>query len=164
MLIALFAMVVIGYLQPNHFENLQEQTKESILEEIEGKNTFEVTFFIITNNLRSAGLSILLGIIFLPLLALAFNGYFIGAVLNSAVEEEGFLVLWKLLPHGVFEIPALCISFAFGLRIGLSWFREDKIENLKSTYKEGVTVFIYIIMPLLIIAGIIEGILIWSLE
>jgi stage II sporulation protein M len=164
LLLALFVVATVGYLQPNHFQSLQDQTRDSILEELEGKSAFEVTLFIIANNLRVAGLAILLGIILLPLFTLVVNGYFIGAVLNTAVNEEGFLVVWKLLPHGVFEIPALCIAFAFGLRIGVCWFKKDKIKNFKRTYMEGLIVFVCIVLPLIVVAGIVEGMLIWILQ
>jgi len=162
--LSLVIMSVIGYLAPSYLEEVVQESLDSLLEGVEDKTAVEVTIFIIANNLRSSFMSVLLGITFLPLFSLIFNGYFIGAILHFAVAEEGIFVTWKLLPHGIFEIPAICISLAFGLRIGLVWFRKDRIANFKKTYKEAFIVLVHIVLPLLIVAGLIEGTLYWMLS
>ena len=43
--------------------------------------------------------------------SIAFNGYVIGFILEKSVLIDGLGVLWKLVPHGIFELPAIFISF-----------------------------------------------------
>jgi stage II sporulation protein M len=76
------------------------------------------------------------------------------------VYEEGILVLWRLLPHGIFELPALFLSAGLGLRLGTFIFRKNKLKSLKNYLFESLRVFLFIIFPFLLIAAIIEGILI----
>ncbi|MBC8434888.1 stage II sporulation protein M [archaeon] len=129
----------------------------------EGKNLPETISLIFINNFRTGLSSILLGIIFgiLPLISAIFNGYVVGFVINLVVAEEGFLVLWRLLPHGIFEIPAVLISMGLGLRIGLGLFKKNSKKLLKRNFNESLKVFFVIVLPLLIIAAIIEGTLIF---
>lgn len=162
-LFVLFMTAVIGYLYPSWLEGLKQEAVDSMLEGVEDASAVEVMISIIANNLRSAALSILFGILFLPILTLTFNGYLIGSIMHEPIQEHGFLVALVLLPHGIFEIPAICISIAFGLRIGLSWFGNDRIRNFGRRYIEAFQVFIFIVVPLLIVAGIIEGALYWIL-
>ncbi|NIQ97249.1 MAG: stage II sporulation protein M, partial [Desulfuromonadales bacterium] len=56
-------------------------------------------------------LMVFLGMVFsiFPLLALFANGFIVGAALLYAP-----LSWWQLLPHGIFEIPAIFIAAAYG--------------------------------------------------
>src|SRR5699024_1728968 len=72
------------------------------------------------NNIRASALMAILGIIpflFLPAIILGYNAVIIGiACAFSMAMGTGvsFLVL-ALLPHGIFEIPALILSAALGI-------------------------------------------------
>jgi stage II sporulation protein M len=57
-----------------------------------------------------------------PLVVLVVNGYVLGFVANKSVGSQGILVLWRLMPHGIFEIPAIIISIAVGIRLGMFLF------------------------------------------
>lgn len=73
------------------------------------------------NNLRAAGMGLLAGMvpfIFLPALVLLVNAAVIGAVLaftGGMGADVGSLILRGILPHGVFELPAVLLSCAMGL-------------------------------------------------
>ena len=92
-----------------------------------------------------------------PITSAVVNGYLIGFIANHAVAEKGVLVLWRLLPHGIFELPAVFISMGLGLKIGIGLLKE---ENLKKNFVNALRVFVFVVLPLLIIAGIIEGVLV----
>ena len=127
---------------------------------IEGKNVFELIGFIFFNNLRASFFAMVLGIglgIF-PLLVGTVNGYLLGFVARLAVTRGGILVMWQLFPHGIFELPAIIFSIGIGLKIGTDLFRKD--NKLKCNFREGFRFFVFVIFPLLLIPGIIEGILI----
>lgn len=54
-----------------------------------------------------------------PLLGITLNGFVVGIVLALALTEGQLLVfLVGILPHGIFEIPALIIAAGAGLYLG----------------------------------------------
>ena len=87
----------------------------------------------------------------------AFNGYVLGFVADKAVEARGVGVLWKLLPHGIFELPAIFISLGMGFRFGIFVLKNSKLESFKLHVYDLIRVFVFIVIPLLILAAIIEG-------
>jgi len=115
--------------------------------------------FIFTNNVQSSFLGMMLGIAFglFPLMALVINGYLLGFVANVSVKTEGIFVLWRILPHGIFELPAVLISLGLGFRLGSTLFRRN--SSFRFDFFNSLRVFLLIILPLLIIAAIIEGFL-----
>lgn len=96
----------------------------------------------------------LLGII--PLMAAAQNGYLMGAVLS--LQESPFISFVSLLPHGIFELPAFFLACGIGLWRGFWIFRSKKEEPYRARAKKGYLVFYRLVIPLLIIAAIIEGV------
>jgi stage II sporulation protein M len=77
--------------------------------------------FLFLNNLLVAILSIFLGAILgvFPLFAALLNGFMIGAVSGEIIEGEGVAYLAAgMIPHGVFEIPAVLIAIGLGLKFG----------------------------------------------
>jgi len=151
--------VILGFIFPQFLAELRNDVFASILAEIEGRNYLQLSFFIIQNNLRTAFFGFLLGILLLPILALFINGFFTGSILAESIEKSSSLILWRLLPHGIFELPAIIISFAYGIKISLCWLRKNRLRNFKSAYMQAFEVFIYIVMPLIIVAGFIESLL-----
>ncbi|MBS3080767.1 stage II sporulation protein M [Candidatus Pacearchaeota archaeon] len=195
------SITVLGFLFPIFFEDNIIKIIEELMKKTESLNTIELMSFIIYNNISNSFIGMLLGIFLtLPtLFVLVLNGYVLGFVASKSVETEGFLILGRLLPHGIFEIPAIFISTAIGIKLGFllifncikkytknpiknsyvlvplsiitviisfpiylvitlmnNELRKEFIKNLMNALK----IFLLIIIPLLVIAGIIEGILI----
>ena len=98
-----------------------------------------------------------------PFLIAVSNGYLIGFVSREVAMIEGISVLWRLIPHGIFELPAVIFSIGIGLKIGsdLLDHQKNKKERLRINYVEGLRVFIFVVIPLLLLAGIIESVFIW---
>tara|TARA_Y100000310_G_scaffold294387_1_gene324816 strand:- start:2 stop:730 length:729 start_codon:yes stop_codon:yes gene_type:complete len=193
--------MLVGFLFPSFFEEQIIEMIKGIIEKTEGLNAIELAGFIFMNNTLSGFFAVILGILFgiFPLITIIINGYVIGFVMNAAVAEEGVLILWRLIPHGIFEIPAIMISAGLGLKIGFSLI-SDFVKKIKGISKnmvyplifilivfsifsfipvlimsfidkslrkkfsdnfwQSVKAFVFIVIPLLIIAAIIEGILI----
>ena len=159
----LFALsFLVGFIYPNIFRAEILLMIEDLIAQVGGKGALELTGFIFLNNMKVALLSIVAGIFvgIFPLISIIFNGYLIGFVSNEAVKTEGVLVLWRLLPHGIFELPAIIFSIAIGLKIGRNVFLKNNKEKLKRDYTEGLRFYFFVVFPLLLIAAIIEGILI----
>jgi len=229
-----------GILFPGLFEEQILKLIEEIIKKTDGLSRIGLMRFIIANNIETSFFAMILGVLFglVPFTILLVNGYVLGFVINKTTGVEGLLILWRLFPHGIFEIPAVIISLALGFKIGsflifkvkkkrkiagfivalicfivlfdlliflifipakenmeifyaglfenplivigffivililfvLSSFigtmflpkkeRKNIIEELKSRIKDSLRVFIFLVIPLLVIAGIIEGFLI----
>jgi stage II sporulation protein M len=115
--------------------------------------------FIFFNNLKASAFAIIFGIILgiLPLLTVVVNGYLVGFVSREVVSVEGISAMWRLVPHGIFELPAIIFSIGLGLKIGMSIF--SKKRAIKYNFKESIRFFVFVVFPLLLIAAIIEGVL-----
>tara|TARA_Y100000310_G_C20565942_1_gene755492 strand:- start:254 stop:844 length:591 start_codon:yes stop_codon:yes gene_type:complete len=157
------AFIIIGFAFPIFFQEEIFKFMRELLLQIEGYNVFQLTSFIFWNNLRSGFFALVLGILLgvFPIAAAVVNGYLLGFVSRFAVNESGNLfILWRLLPHGIFEIPAIILSIGFGLKLGIEIWKKDSWKILKRNLKEAMRFFVFVILPLFLIAGIIEGILI----
>ncbi len=114
--------------------------------------------FILQNNLITAFFGLLLGVFLglFPLLLTFLNGYVLGFVANLSVGIGGFSSLWRLVPHGIFELPALIISLGLGLKLGMFVFSKNPKKQLVYDLENSLRVFLFVILPLLIVAGLIE--------
>ena len=72
---------------------------------------------------------VLLGIF--PLMSVIANGYLLGFVVAASVRSQGILILWRLFPHGIFEIPALFLSLGLGLKMGTFIFQKKLSEYME---------------------------------
>ncbi len=157
-----FTFALIGFFVPvsNSFHDLLVKYIKEIAGQIAGLSPANLIAFIFFNNAKSSlfgwVFGILLGIF--PIFVSVFNGYLLGFVSRLSVNQDGVLVLWKLLPHGVFELPAVFISLGMGMKLGVALLKDK--EAVKENFMNALRVFVSIVIPLLIIAAIIEGTLI----
>ena len=121
--------------------------------------------FLISNNASIAFASVILGIIpvIAPVFISLFNGFAVGAVIEMISEGRSVVfILAGLLPHGIFELSAVFLACAAGLRLGLSplillYEERFSFSSWVSELKEAVTAFVLIILPMLIVAAFIEA-------
>lgn len=137
-------------------EDLVKQTEDF-------DSSYDWISFIFLNNLQSSFIGMVSGIfpVIFPVIFSIVNAYILGFVALITVNNEGFFVLWRLFPHGIFELPAIFISLGLGLKIGTFIFQKEKINSFREYIVNSLKTFILIIIPLLIIAAIIEGTLIF---
>ncbi|MGE4283597.1 MAG: stage II sporulation protein M [Clostridia bacterium] len=104
------------------------------------------------------GISLGIGTIYVLLT----NGFLLGALSAVAVKQGAALTYWSLiLPHGIIELCAIFISGAAGLKIGYSLIHPGNYKRwdaLTISSKEALKL-IGIVIPMLIVAGFIEGFL-----
>jgi stage II sporulation protein M len=163
--ILFFAFALIGFIFPTPdvlTKQLLEFIKE-IVSKTEGLSALGLIRFIFLNNIMSAFFGLFFGIFFglYPFFSSALNGYVLGFVGNIVASEESIFSLWRLLPHGIFELPAIFISFGLGLKLGVFLFQKDIKKYLRENLINSFKVFIFVVLPLLVIAAIVEGILIF---
>ncbi|MCK5615922.1 stage II sporulation protein M [Candidatus Pacearchaeota archaeon] len=159
-----FAGAIIGLIFPVPEEILKQilEMIKNILSEIEGKTTIEIIGFLLLNNTKASLIGLIGGIFIgiIPIIMALANGYLLGFVAALSIQTNGIFSMWRILPHGIFELPALFISLGLGLHLGSFIFQKNPAKHLKENLKKSITTFILIILPLLVIAAIIEGILI----
>ena len=159
------ASALIGFFIPAPeiiSQKIFEFIKEILLK-TDGMSQSQLISFIFLNNVQSSFYGMIFGVFIgiFPIIFIAVNGYLLGFVANLAIQEGGLFSLWRIFPHGIFELPAVFISFALGLRIGVSIFNRKKFRKFNENFISCLKVFVLIIIPLLIIAAIIEGTLIF---
>ena len=117
------------------------------------------------NNLRAMVLSVLYGFIpfiYLPALSLGVNalllGLFAAYFLNNGISILAYL--GGILPHGIFELPALVISLACGIYL-CSRINQHVRKNTRGimapTLKNIVRVLALTVLPLLAAAAAVEA-------
>lgn len=124
-----------------------------------GGNVF---LLILVNNLIATILVLLLGVVFgiLPVAAVGFNGFLLGVLVRQGGIVAGYgQVALKVLPHGVFEVPALLLAAAYGVWIGMTairWVQGRKVLPIKGQVKHALLRYAAVVVPLLVIAAVIE--------
>ena len=117
------------------------------------------------HNLQACAVGMALGLIpflFLPLLALLSNAVVLGAVSGTMLGfgMEASWLIAGILPHGIFELPALLLSLALGFtlcrKLTARIFRRKNARPLKAI---GYTLLMtcLFILPLLAVAAAIES-------
>jgi stage II sporulation protein M len=137
---------------------------KNIVYSFQGLGLFETIAYIFVNNFFVVLMGFLLGILFgvFPFISLILNGYIVGFVFKIASQESGFFILWKILPYGLFELLAVFIGMGLSMKLGMSFFSRKKGEFFRRFILSAKT-FLLIIIPLLLLAAFIEGILIYFL-
>jgi stage II sporulation protein M len=95
-----------------------------------------------------------------PIIFLVVNGAILGAVIPAAVESKGlWAALMTIVPHGIFELPAIFVGTSIGMALGVHPLRRlvGKADTtLLSALGHGLRVFVRVILPLLLLAAAIE--------
>ena len=134
---------------------------KELVGETSGLPATGLIWFIFFNNIKTSFFGMALGVFFgiFSVFISLFNGYILGFVAAMSVKQDGVLILWRLFPHGIFELPAVWISLGLGLKLGGSSLSKEK-GRFRKDLLDSLRVFAFIVIPLLIIAAIIEGSLI----
>jgi len=158
----LFAL--IGFFIPlpqNLTDEILKYFRELIIQ-TQGFGTFEMILFLFNNNSVSGFMGLFFGFFFgiFPVLNAILNGFVLGFAANYSVTENGFLSLWRLFPHGIFELPAIFISLGLGVKFSTFIFKKKKWDSFREYFEKSFWSYVLVVLPLLVIAAIIEGILI----
>ncbi len=149
---------------PEVVQHLSEQFERSTTLTGLGQN-FSAPF-IFSHNLRAVGLILLAGLVsfsVLGMLVYIVNLSTVG-VLLGVFQLRGYsaltLTVSGLLPHGIFEIPALILASAAMLRIGVVLVTPQMGRSLGEVVLELLAdwtkVVVGVVMPLLLLAAVIE--------
>lgn len=153
--------IFLGFAFYSQFSFLDELLREMV-GKIEGLSASGIILFILQNNLRGAFYGLVFGVLLgiVPIVNSIFNGVILGYVLRGVWIDSGAREFWRILPHGIFELPAIFISLALGLKLGMFVFSKNRGREFMERARNSMIIFVCIVIPLLIIAAIIEGLLI----
>jgi len=136
--------------------------KEPVNQLIEGfKDRNTVTFIskLMMRNLIAAYLTTCLislwGLI--PAVATTVNGLLLGWIIANASGMSPSMLLVLLIPHGILELPAAFIGWGVGIWKGFGYRFTSQTTNYQGRFIKANIVYFTVILPLLLIAAIIEG-------
>jgi stage II sporulation protein M len=154
---------VIGYSWPAVFMGLLGSL-HGMAERFRESSAPVIIVTIFFQNASSAFLAIWLGLIvgIVPLIGAVTNGILLGVVL--VMVGNGMTMLIGVLPHGIFELPAIFIAWGLGFWRGMWPFHENRKEVYNDRARKSYFVFFTLIIPLLLIAAVIEGLAIAMLK
>lgn len=121
---------------------------------------------LLANNLRACAVTMLYGLIpfvRLPALALGVNAVLLGglAACYAATDTTMLLYAASLLPHGIFELPALILAFSMGLYICGHLTRRCRRDPaalpLGACLGLAARLLVFLLLPLLILAALTEA-------
>jgi stage II sporulation protein M len=150
---------------PDLAKSFFEQLKKAF-EPIAGGSPISQFFFIFFKNSFTIFITILFGVFFgiFPIFVLYANGDLLGTIFFVSRGEIPLTVFLKAtMPHGVIEIPVFILASAIGLDLGRLLILKlvfKKEENIKERFYLAFNFFVKILMPLLILAALIESFLV----
>jgi uncharacterized membrane protein SpoIIM required for sporulation len=155
--------IVIGFTNIFKISEFIDLSVDSLMNQLKDSRGFELFIKILLNNLEATAFMVVGGIFFsiVPTLAALMNGMMIGFMFQDTQLVAGmsiFETALTLIPHGIFEIPALILALAIGVKLGDLPFKDRKIEFIKLNFKNIFYCYLKIIFPLLLLAAGIETI------
>ena len=163
---AFLVLLVLAYIAGRLFPDIPVSVISAFNEDIAGSGivqedgSFNV-LALFTNNLRAMVLGVLYGFIpflYLPALALGVNAAILG-MLASLIDGQWLLLAAGILPHGIFELPALFLSLAAGLCLCKNinaYIRKNEKGIMKPLLLNILRVTVLLVLPLLVVAAVME--------
>ena len=163
-MVVFVAGVAAGLLFSSRFDMLLDSLR-IIAEGFKGRGGGATVIMIFLRNFSAVTFSLLSGALLgiVPVTAAGINGVLVGVVISYGVKTGLLAVLGRLLPHGIFELPAIFLSWGMGIWLGAWPFRGDSHETFFERLKGALSVLFFFIVPLLMIAAVIEGLSIVAL-
>jgi len=148
-------------LSPEIAAQLQDLLQQFV-KVFQGMSRPQLAIAIFLNNSLKTLVVIVLGPVLglVPVVFLLINGAILGAVIPVAVQANGlWSALMTIVPHGVFELPAIFMGTSIGIRLGVHPLRRlaGKADTtLLAGLGYGLRLYARIILPLLLLAAAIE--------
>ncbi|MDV0446231.1 hypothetical protein MsAg5_00590 [Methanosarcinaceae archaeon Ag5] len=157
----------VGYMVSASNTELSDQLMETIstaLGAVDTDSSFQLMIQIFFNNAQIALFAIAFGVVLglFPLFIILANGIMVGVVSEYIARTAGFAyLLVGIVPHGIIELPMIILSAGVGFRLGAVVF--SKLFGRNVTWKlfaqevsEAGWGFFYFILPLLLLAAVVE--------
>ena len=155
-----------GILAPSAIRQQMTGVFQSVVGNYRGLAGGMLFFNILIQNVMATIFVILSGVMagIIPTFAISSNGFGLGVLYRQASEVSGYsTAALKVLPYGVFEIPALLIAASYGLWLGVMAIRRMRGKEstlLRFHMEHAFRRYFAVVFPLLIVAAAIETALI----
>ena len=133
-IVGIFALsILFGIINANVLEKIINPLLKEIVEQTKDLTGLSLIIFIFTNNVLTSLYSLVLGVFLgiLPIFTALINGIILGYVINKTTTTISILEIWRLFPHGIFELPAVFISLGLGLKLGYTTLK-NYLKNKKN--------------------------------
>jgi stage II sporulation protein M len=161
LVVLVFALgVAMGGRFPSQVEELVAPLAE-LARRLHEMGPLALILVIFLRNAAAVGLTIFSGVLLgvVPLAAALVNGMLAGYIIGLRPQE-----LWLVLPHGIFELPAAFIGWGLGVWCGMWVFHPPRWQTLKARLGHALRLYLTLILPLLAVAAVIEGGLVFLLS
>jgi uncharacterized membrane protein SpoIIM required for sporulation len=147
---------VWGFLQPETIL-AQLESLQDFAESLKGEPAWSLAAILFAKNSTAAVFTLLLGPLFgvFPTYSAVVNGAVVGAVIQAEPAAA-----WMVLPHGIFELPAMFLAWGLGMWTGAGLWGSAKSRTVGQRFRAIWPVFFSVVIPLLLIAAVIEAVLI----
>lgn len=158
--------VVLGLINPafaqDFVDRFLQQVENMGLQLENGKISASMLF---TNNVQAAFTTVLYGFvpfIKLPVISLGTNAILLGAFGAYYLQNGMSLLVYlaALIPHGIFEIPAIIFAIALGIYLCEQVtvrLRTGKRGIVRKAWIEISRVLVFRVFPLLLVASLVEA-------
>ncbi|HEY6097020.1 MAG TPA: stage II sporulation protein M [Candidatus Deferrimicrobium sp.] len=160
------ASFLAGTIAPSAIRQPMTEVFQRVVGNYRGLAGGMLFFNILVQNVMATIFVILSGVMagILPTFAISSNGFGLGVLYRQASETSGYsTAALKVLPYGVFEIPALLIAASYGLWLGVKAIRRMRGKEstlLRIHIEHAFRRYFAVVFPLLIVAAAIETALI----
>jgi len=164
------AAFLAGMLAPSSTRQQTTDAFQVVADNYRGLAGWKLFFTILLHNVMATIFLLISGVIvgIIPTFAIGANGFILGVVYRQTAEMVGYSkAALKVLPHGVFELPALLVAASYGLWLGVTVVRRMRRKEstlLRFHIEHAFRRYFVVVFPLLIVAAGIETILILSLQ
>ena len=123
-------------------------------------------FYILIHNVMASLLLLASGLLYgiVPVLAVGSNGFVLGVLYSQEALVAGYSkAAMKVVPHGIFEIPALLFTASYGLWLGIRSIRRIRGKEdapLRVPLNHAFERYFVVVFPLLVMAAAVETFLI----
>ncbi|ASJ00937.1 hypothetical protein A3K92_05295 [Thermococcus gorgonarius] len=131
--IAMVFGVITALTVPQRALGIFENIGRSIAGKIDIKSQFHTFLSIYLNNLGVATSAYALGVFFgiVPWLVVMFNGFILGLVVTLVISQglmSPVQALLAIVPHGIFEIPAILLSATAGIMLYRGVLKKEGLD------------------------------------
>lgn len=150
-----------GYLTPHQYQQEIAKTLLANFSPMQSSTRLQFFIKIFLNNYLSTLLTLLLGLLFCigPVLFLLINGFSMGNLVAFASSKVGiYKIGLAIVPHGIFEVPAVLIASSYGLWWGVKNYRRVRCRDyFRGDFALPLNRYINVVIPLLLIAAFVEA-------
>ena len=160
------ASFLAGTIAPPSIRRQLIEVVQTVVGNYRGLSGGMLFFNILVQNVMASIFVIISGVVvgIVPTFAISSNGFGLGVLYRQLAEASGYgKAVLKILPYGVFEIPALLIAASYGLWLGVMVVRRGRGMGgtlLRTQVEHAFRRYFAIVFPMLIIAAAIETALI----